>query len=377
VLKNLHAMSRNIDRLPRTNGTAASQLHEALGIRLTILKDNLQGFVTAADIDRRDKYKAVEELLADMGESVAALPTETAGPVNATLESLHTLLGKLTTGAKGVERKSAEQELASSLRLLQNELRGEEEPPPDYCGSCYGAEMDPKRCCNTCADVRRAYRIRKWGFPPVDTVEQCRREMRSKKGKLVEGEGCNIFGTMELARVTGSFTIAPSSTATAGRDPSAMLLAPMQVSLSELGHFNVTHQVKRLSFGADFPGQHNPLDNTWIHSPTGPAVAKYFLKVVPTTYQFLNKRTYFSNQFSVTQYFKALDSTSKMTPTIAFTFELTPLKVSKKEQRGGSLLGFFTRCFAVIGGLFTVAGIIDSLFYATSKQIKIQLNKQG
>ena len=97
--------------------------------------------------------------------------------------------------------------------------------------------------------------------------------------------------------------------------------------------------------------------------------------------------------------------------------------MSKREQRGGSLLGFFTRCFAVIGGLFTVrpiavfgchprgrkraasilgplaaqsppadgllspaaltdrnrswqvAGIVDSLLYHSSKQIKIQLNK--
>jgi hypothetical protein len=32
--------------------------------------------------------------------------------------------------------------------------------------------------------------------------------------KLQEGEGCNIYGTMEVARVTGSFTVAPVAAST-------------------------------------------------------------------------------------------------------------------------------------------------------------------
>ena len=61
---------------------------------------------------------------------------------------------------------------------------------------------------------------------------------------------------------------------------------------------------------------------------------------------------------------------------LSFTFELTPLKVKKTEQRSGSFLGFLTRSAAVIGGIFTVAGILDSALYHSSKQlVKMQLDK--
>merc|ERR1719240_292188 len=111
---------------------------------------------------------------------------------------------------------------------------------------------------------------------------------------------------MVVARVTGSFTVAPVS-----RLPSARLQRNVELSADQASAFNVTHQIKRLSFGTDFPGQHNPLDGVWQHSPAGAAVPRYFLKVVPMTYEFVGGQSVHTNQFSVTQYFKALsDETS-------------------------------------------------------------------
>lgn len=34
--------------------------------------------------------------------------------------------------------------------------------PPDYCGSCYGAETLTRKCCNTCDDLLRAYQEHQW-----------------------------------------------------------------------------------------------------------------------------------------------------------------------------------------------------------------------
>ena len=56
-----------------------------------------------------------------------------------------------------------------------------------------------------------------------------------------------------------------------------------------------------------FPWQRNPLDDLWTHSPGGAAVARYFLKVVPTSYEFLDGRKVLTNQFSLTQFFKGID----------------------------------------------------------------------
>ena len=65
-----------------------------------------------------------------------------------------------------------------------------------------------------------------------------------------------------------------------------------------------------------------------------------------------------------------------MVPTVSFVFELTPLKVKKTERRGGSFLSFMTRSFALIGGLFTVAGILDGVLYTSTRKLeKLQLGK--
>ena len=63
--------------------------------------------------------------------------------------------------------------------------------PAHYCGSCYGAAPDPSQCCNTCDDIRAAYRQRRWGFPDENTFEQCRRDTRMFQFRNVKfgGEG--------------------------------------------------------------------------------------------------------------------------------------------------------------------------------------------
>ena len=82
----------------------------------------------------------------------------------------------------------------------------------------------------------------------------------------------------------------------------ALALPTSGQQATEPGRFNVTHQVKKLSFGRDFPGQQSPLDGAWTHSPGGAAVARYFLKVVPTTYEFLSGEALHSSQCSTSRH---------------------------------------------------------------------------
>ena len=48
------------------------------------------------------------------------------------------------------------------------------------CGSCYGAETEELSCCNTCEQVREAYRKKGWAFSVLDDISQC-----SKKASLI------------------------------------------------------------------------------------------------------------------------------------------------------------------------------------------------
>jgi hypothetical protein len=42
----------------------------------------------------------------------------------------------------------------------------------DYCGSCYGATAPQNGCCNTCDEVRNAYRTTGWTLDDSDKFEQ-------------------------------------------------------------------------------------------------------------------------------------------------------------------------------------------------------------
>ena len=88
------------------------------------------------------------------------------------------------------------------------------------CLSCFGAEASNIKCCNTCDDVRRAYRQRNWYFSPFG-VEQCKQEYSAagiqasavtKDKEAVErilksAEGCQLVGHLEVNKVAGNFHI--------------------------------------------------------------------------------------------------------------------------------------------------------------------------
>lgn len=89
VLSNLHAMSRNVGRLRNgSQGTTANNLREALRIRLSILNDNVQGFVSSQDIDRRDRYNSMEVLLDDVANATSGLPSVVAEHMNQTIANM-------------------------------------------------------------------------------------------------------------------------------------------------------------------------------------------------------------------------------------------------------------------------------------------------
>jgi outer membrane receptor for Fe3+-dicitrate len=105
---------------------------------------------------------------------------------------------------------------------------------------------------------------------------------------------------------------------------------------------------------------------------------QYYIKIVPTRYVKVDGETMNSNQFSVTKHKKVIsimNGESGM-PGIFFQYELSPLMV-KFTERQRSFGHFATNVCAIIGGVYTVAGLIDTLLYYSVKiiQKKIELGK--
>jgi len=130
--------------------------------------------------------------------------------------------------------------------------------PDDYCGSCYGAEKTPGKCCNTCDDVKNAYGKAGWVITDFSNIEQCVREdvveIMNQKDKLIPGEGCNIHGFVEVSKVQGNFHICPGHSFEWG----GRAIHDMSVFRGQI--LNLSHVIRRFSFGDDYPGKQNPLD---------------------------------------------------------------------------------------------------------------------
>ncbi|XP_075022254.1 endoplasmic reticulum-Golgi intermediate compartment protein 3 isoform X3 [Calonectris borealis] len=197
------------------------------------------------------------------------------------------------------------------------------------CESCYGAESEDIRCCNSCDDVREAYRRRGWAFKNPDTIEQCKREGFSQKMQEQKNEGCQVYGFLEVNKVAGNFHFAP---------------------------------------GKSFQQSH-------VHASM---MFQYFVKVVPTVYMKVDGEVVRTNQFSVTRHEKIANGLlgDQGLPGVFVLYELSPMMV-KLTEKHRSFTHFLTGVCAIVGGIFTVAGLIDSLIYHSARAIqkKIELGK--
>jgi hypothetical protein len=122
----------------------------------------------------------------------------------------------------------------------------------------------------------------------------------------------------------------------------------------------------------------------------------YYLKVVPTIYESLDGNIIKTNQFSVTEHQKNMGGDSHGLPGksvpiyvvyvqlltnasgVFFMYDLSPIMVKFTETKK-SFAHFLTGVCAIIGGVFTVAGLIDSFLYhgLRSMQKKIELGKHN
>ncbi|KAI7733502.1 hypothetical protein M8C21_028864, partial [Ambrosia artemisiifolia] len=184
-----------------------------------------------------------------------------------------------------------------------------------YCGSCFGAAS-------------------------------CKREGFLQRIKDEEGEGCNVYGFLDVNKVAGNFHFAPGK---------SFQQANVHVHDLEGFHkdsYNISHKINRLAFGDYFPGVVNPLDGVhWTQkAPSG--MYEYFLK------------------FSVTEHFKGAEVGRLRTlPGVFFFYELSPIKVTFTEEHV-SFLHFLTNVCAIIGGVFTVSGILDSFIYHGQRALR-------
>lgn len=225
----------------------------------------------------------------------------------------------------------------------------------EKCGSCYGAESGDIKCCNTCSEVREAYRKKGWSFSVRENIVQCTKEGFVGTVDSQEGEGCRIYGHIAVPRVAGNFHFSPGT-------------GFKHASVADLFGFtltkwNVSHIINDLSFGDKFPSATYPLNGVQKFLQEGTGMYQYYAKVVPTEYEYRSGRLLETNQFSVTHHFRRITSAnSRGMPGVFIFYDLSPIKVHMSET-AMSFSTFLTSVCAIIGGVFTVMRLLDAAMY--------------
>lgn len=194
------------------------------------------------------------------------------------------------------------------------------------------------------------------------------------KKEIAGGYGCKLKGFFNVDRVPGAFHI------------SANPFGPtiQRLSMEGLLKVNMDHEVKALVFG-------ERIDRYYIEKQFNsktvntlkkirqvdaknkePKVYQYYLKAVPSVYERKDKQykaydyTYNTNaEVSYNQF-----------PSIYFKYDISPITVKYTFYRT-RFLTFFIQCCAILGGVFTVTGIIDSMIHQSVKILlrKAEMNK--
>eukprot|EP00232_Nephroselmis_pyriformis_P005776 CAMPEP_0182908472 /NCGR_PEP_ID=MMETSP0034_2-20130328/35229_1 /TAXON_ID=156128 /ORGANISM="Nephroselmis pyriformis, Strain CCMP717" /LENGTH=203 /DNA_ID=CAMNT_0025044653 /DNA_START=3 /DNA_END=611 /DNA_ORIENTATION=- len=181
-----------------------------------------------------------------------------------------------------------------------------------------------------------------------NNVQESAKDVALIKDALTAGEGCTVAGALDVQRVAGNFHVSVHSQS----------YFVLQQVFHDTMKINVSHTVHQMSFGPNFPGAVNPLEDYEQMVPTGSGTFKYFLKVVPTQYSPLKGREMHTNQYSVTEYYTEGSSTDGQLPAVYFLYDLSPITVSITEKKR-AVAHFLTRICAVVGGVFAVTGMLD------------------
>ena len=195
------------------------------------------------------------------------------------------------------------------------------------------------------------------------------------KKEINAKQGCKLKGHFFIDSVPGSFII------------SAKAFYPTidRLKREAMDKYNLEHVIKEFYFGESeeksffsfFGLKSNRLTNTLRNkkrlNDKNQMIYQYYLKIVPSKNKYtkgneVNKYQYTFNSFS--------DFTYNNLPALYFKYDLSPITIEYKYNKM-SFLTFLINIFAILGGVFTVAGIIDAIIHKSVLLLlrKAEMNK--
>jgi hypothetical protein len=183
------------------------------------------------------------------------------------------------------------------------------------------------------------------------------------RGQFENKEGCRLQGNIKVNKVPGNFHVSSH----AFHDKIYSVIG------HDIGKLDFSHEIVHLSFGENqdiqkiqtifHEGVLSPLDTVkkMKNENVKEAVSyEYYIKVVPTTYKTLKNEEFYVHQFTA----NSNEYRSEGAPAVYFRYDLSPVTV-KFSQVQESFFHFVVQVCAIVGGVFTVAGLLENLLHTS------------
>jgi len=185
--------------------------------------------------------------------------------------------------------------------------------------------------------------------------------------------GCRVAGNIDVSKIKGNLHCAPGAvTNFAGSHVHNVNPYNMKADLEK---FKAEHEIHRLAFGESFSGMKNPLDG-YVFKTNDLVRHSYFLELVPTQYvTWGGARVLHTHQYQVTNYTEILHISDQLStlPGIFFRYDFSPMLV-RLESRSKSILHLLVKMCAIVGGVWTVIGLVFAVLRTTIERAK-KLNR--
>jgi len=181
-----------------------------------------------------------------------------------------------------------------------------------------------------------------------------------------EGEGCLFEARFAINKVPGNFHLSTHS---------------VDVQPSD---YDFAHEVHEISFGSKIRKISSKMERASFNPLSGRSRTdgnkleshEYIMRVVPTTYEDIAGSKLVAYQYTYAyRSHISFGHGGRVIPALWFRYDLNPITVRYHETRP-PIYHFLTTICAIVGGTFTVAGIIDAaVFSATEIFKKFEIGK--
>ena len=99
----------------------------------------------------------------------------------------------------------------------------------------------------------------------------------------------------------------------------------------------------------------------------------HYIKVVSTIFESWG----FTKSYQMTHQHRNANINKQTVPQAKFSYDLAPVEVLISQERKKKWYDFFTGALAIVGGTYTVMGLLSGTFNMASKAFKGNIGKLG